>query len=326
MIALLGVGGQASAGDWVVYEGKDGVGKGKHIVFVTGDEEYRSEEAMPMLAKILAMRHGFKCTVLFALDPADGTIDPNNSANIVGLKALQNADMMVLFTRFREPADDQMKYIADFLNSGKPILGLRTATHAFAFERNKQSSYARYDWRSKEWQGGFGQQVLGETWVSHHGIHGKESTRGVINQTMKNHPILRGVSDIWGPTDVYTVTHLPANAQVLVYGQVLEGMKPAEKPLAGSKNDPMMPLIWIRNFTGETGKTSRIICSTIGAAVDLENEGLRRLLANACYWGLGLENHIPSQSDVNLIGDYKPTFFGFNKFRTGTKPSDYELK
>jgi hypothetical protein len=212
------------------------------------------------------------------------------------------------------------------LNSGKPILGIRTATHAFAFERNRQSPYLKYDWRSKEWPGGFGQQVLGETWVSHHGIHGKESTRGVINQTMKNHSILRGVSDIWGPTDVYTVTHLPANSQVLVYGQVLEGMKPADKPLAGSKNDPMMPLIWIRNFAGETGKTSRIICSTIGAAVDLENEGLRRLLANACYWGLGLENHIPPQSDVNLIGDYKPTFFGFNKFRTGTKPSDYELK
>lgn len=326
MIALLGVGGQASARDWVVYEGKDGVGKGKHIVFVTGDEEYRSEEAMPMLAKILAMRHGFKCTVLFALDPADGTIDPNNSANIVGLKTLQNADMMVLFTRFREPADDQMKYIADFLNSGKPILGLRTATHAFAFERNRQSPYLKYDWRSKEWPGGFGQQVLGETWVSHHGIHGKESTRGVINQTMKNHPILRGVSDIWGPTDVYTVAHLPANAQVLVYGQVLEGMKPADKPLAGSKNDPMMPLIWIRNYTSETGKTSRIICSTIGAAVDLENEGLRRLLANACYWGLGLEDRIPPQSDAEYVGAYQPTFFGFNRFQKGVKPSDHELK
>jgi len=231
---------QVNAGDRVVYEGKKGGGKGKHIVFVTGDEEYRSEEAMPMLAKILAVRHGFKCTVLFALNPANGTIDPNNSANIVGLEALGNADMMVLFTRFREPADDQMKYVVDFLNSGKPILGIRTATHAFAFERNKQSPYAKYDWRSNEWPGGFGQQVLGETWVSHHGAHGKESTRGVINERFKNHPILRGVSNIWGPTDVYTVTHLPANAQVLAYGQVLEGMKPMDKPLAGSKNEPMM--------------------------------------------------------------------------------------
>jgi hypothetical protein len=279
-----------------------------------------------MLAKILAVRHGFKCTVLFAINPADSTIDPNNSANIIGLKNLESADMMVLFARFREPPDDQMKYIADFLNSGKPILGLRTATHAFAFERNQQSPYVKYDWRNKEWPGGFGQQVLGETWVSHHGVHGKESTRGVINPALKDHPILKGVADIWGPTDVYTVIHLPTGAQVLMYGEVLEGMKPTDKPLAGSKNDPMMPLIWIRNYTGQEGKASRIICSTIGAAVDLENEGLRRLLVNACYWGLGLEDRIPSLSDVNIVGDYRPTFFGFNKFQKGVKPFDHQLK
>ena len=316
----------ANAADWVVYEGKNGPGMGKHIVWVNGDEEYRSEEGMPMLAKILAVRHGFKCTVLFPLNPADGTIDPNNQTNIVGLENLKGADMMVLFARFREPAEDQMKYIADFVNSGRPILGLRTATHAFAFDRNKQSSYAKYDWRSKDWPGGFGQQVLGETWVSHHGIHGKESTRGLINEKLKHHPILKGVEHIWGPSDVYSVIHLPQDAQVLVYGQVLEGMKPSDKPVSGAKNNPMMPLIWVRNYSGETGKASRIICSTIGAAVDLESEGLRRLLVNACYWALGLEDQILPRTNVDYVGDYHPTFFGFGKFKKGIKPSDYEMK
>ncbi|PYV89818.1 MAG: hypothetical protein DMG05_12605 [Acidobacteria bacterium] len=316
----------ANAADWVVYEGKNGPGMGKHIVWVNGDEEYRSEEGMPMLAKILAVRHGFKCTVLFSLNPADGTIDPNNQTNIVGLENLKGADMMVLFARFREPAEDQMKYIADFVNSGRPILGLRTATHAFAFDRNKQSSYAKYDWRSKDWPGGFGQQVLGETWVSHHGIHGKESTRGLINEKLKHHPILKGVEHIWGPSDVYSVIHLPQDAQVLVYGQVLEGMKPSDKPVSGAKNNPMMPLIWVRNYSGETGKASRIICSTIGAAVDLESEGLRRLLVNACYWALGLEDQILARTNVDYVGVYHPTFFGFGKFKKGIKPSDYEMK
>ena len=314
------------AADRVVYEGNQGPGKGKHIVFVTGDEEYRSEEAMPMLAKILAVRHGFKCTVLFALDPKDGSIDPNNPTNIPGLESLKSADMLVIFTRFREPADQEMRYIADFVNSGKPILGIRTATHAFAFEKNKQSVYARYDWRNQAWPGGFGQQVLGETWVAHHGAHGKESTRGVLNEAQKDHPILRGVDDIWGPTDVYRVSHLPADAVVLVYGQVLEGMHPLDKPVTGSKNDPMMPLIWIRNYTGEAGRTSRVVCSTIGAAVDLESEGLRRLLVNACYWAVGLENQIPTKSDVNYVGEYIPTYFGFGKFKRGMRPSDFELK
>ena len=317
---------EIGATDWVVYEGKQGPGKGKHIVFVTGDEEYRSEEAMPMLAKILAIRHGFKCTVLFALDPRDGTIDPNNSANLPGLESLKSADMMVIFARFREPSDREMKYIVDFVNSGKPILGIRTATHAFAFEKNKESLYARYDWRNQAWPGGFGQQVLGETWVAHHGIHGHESTRGIIHKTQKESPILRGVDDIWGPTDVYSVIHLPADAVVLVYGQVLAGMQPVDKPVTGSKNDPMMPLIWTRNYIGEAGKISRVVCSTMGAAVDLESEGLRRLLVNSCYWALGMENQIPAKSNVNYVGEYNPTFFGFGKFKRGMRPSDFELK
>jgi Trehalose utilisation len=326
MVLLFLLNSHVQGSDRVVYQGTKGPGDGKHIVLVAGDEEYRSEEALPMLAKILAVRHGFKCTVLFALNPADGTIDPGNQTNLVGLEDLRNADMMVLFIRFREPADDRMKFFVDFVNSGKPFLGIRTATHAFAFDRNKQSPFAKYDWRSQSWPGGFGQQVLGETWIRHHGVHGKESTRGVINEHFKAHPILKGVSDIWGATDVYGIVHLPTDAQVLVYGQVLEGMSATDRPVAGPKNDPMMPLIWIRNYTGETGKTSRVLCSTIGAAVDLESEGLRRLLVNACYWGLALERQVPARSNVDYVGNYQPSFFGFGKFRKGVKPSDHALK
>jgi len=231
--------------------------------------------------------------------------------------------VMELF--YRELPDDQMKYFADYYNSGKPILAIRTSTHAFAYSRNKQSPYAKFDWQSKDWPGGFGQQVLGDTWVSHHGNHGKESTRGVINDRLKSNPILKGVEDIWGPTDVYGIIHLPKDAGVLVYGQVLEGMKPTDQPVEGPKNNPMMPLIWIRNHTGEGGKTSRIICSTIGAAVDLESEGLRRLFVNAVYWGLGFESKIPARNDVDYVGEYHPAFFGFGKFKRGLKPSDFEL-
>src|ERR1041385_3763796 len=121
LVALLGLtfAGRVCAKDWVDYEGKEGPGAGKHIVFITGDEEYRSEEGMPMLAKILAVRHGFKCTVLFALDPSDGTIDPNNQTNIVGLETLPTADLVVLQLRFRELSDARMKYFADYLASGK---------------------------------------------------------------------------------------------------------------------------------------------------------------------------------------------------------------
>src|SRR5436190_3939118 len=154
--------GIASAGDWVVYPAGNGPGKGKHIVFLTGDEEYRSEEGLPMLAKILAVRHGFKCTVLFSISPADGTIDPNTQTNIPGMEALDSADLCVMGLRFRELPDAQMKHFVEYVKAGKPIIALRTSTHAFAYGRNKESPYASYDWQNKQWAGGFGQQVLGE--------------------------------------------------------------------------------------------------------------------------------------------------------------------
>src|SRR5262245_60994194 len=102
----------ARAKDWVVYDGKKGPGQGKHIVFLTGDEEYRSVEGLPQLAKILAVRHGFKCTVLFSINK-DGEIDPNTRDNEPGLEALDSADLCVMALRFREWPDEQMKHFVD---------------------------------------------------------------------------------------------------------------------------------------------------------------------------------------------------------------------
>src|SRR4030042_1767121 len=195
--------GAVKAGPGIVFEGGKGPGNGKHIVFVIGDDEYRSEDSMPMLAKILAVHHGFKCTALFAVNKETGEIDPGTLDNIPGLEALETADLMVIFTRFRELPDEQMKYIIDYTNSGKPIIGLRTATHAFNYSRNKNSPYAKYSFRSKDPDGGWGRQVLGETWISHYGAHNRESTRGVIAEGMEGHLIVRGCEDIWGPSDVY---------------------------------------------------------------------------------------------------------------------------
>jgi len=314
-----------AADPWVVFPGGDGPGKGKHIVLIAGDEEYRSEEAMPMLGKLLSVRHGFKCTVLFSINPQDGTIDPVNQKNIPGLENLQTADLMIIATRFRELPDEQMQHVDRYVHSGKPIIGLRTATHAFKFEANSTSRYKHYHFRSTEWPGGFGQQILGETWVNDHGHHKVESTRGVINPAQKNNPILKGVEDVWGPTDVYTVANLPETATVLLYGQVLAGMKPSDPPLEGKKNDPMMPLAWTRTFTGRSGKPSKVFCTTMGASVDLACEDLRRLIVNATYWAVDLEDKLSACADAETVGDFKPTFYGFGQFQPHVKPSDHAL-
>ena len=187
----------AAADAWHSLPGGEGPGQGKHVVLVSGDEEYRSEEAVTQLAKILAAHHGFDCTALYAIDPATGEISPNEQTNIPGLESLAKADLMVIATRFRNLPDEQMKHIDDFVRAGKPVIGMRTATHAFNIPKDR--AYAHYGngygGEKKDWADGFGRLVLGEKWISHHGHHCKESTRGIIAADAKDHPILRVIAD-----------------------------------------------------------------------------------------------------------------------------------
>jgi type 1 glutamine amidotransferase len=325
VVAIMGLallsGRFASADDrWIVLDGEDGPGKGKHIVFVTGDDEYSSEELMPQLAKIAAKHHGFKCTLLFPINKKTGEIDPHTLDNIPGLEVLKDADLMVIFTRFRELPDEQMKHIIDYTNSGRPIMGLRTATHAFNYEKHPDSPYAQYSFRSGKSGGGWGREVLGETWISHYGSHQKESTRGLIAEGMKDHPIVRGVEDIWGPSDVYGLGKLHGDCKPLVMGQVLLGMKPDDKP---NPQKELVPIAWTRTYTGDQGKTARVFTTTMGHAADLKSEGFRRLLVNACYWCVGMEDKIPAKSHVDLVGKYDPNPIGGGKHKKGLRPADH---
>src|SRR5258708_35624254 len=245
---------------WISIPGSNGPGKGKLVVLIAADEEYRSEETLPQLAKILAKRHGFKCIVLFGIDPKDDAICPNVTDNIPGLENLKKADLLIMLMRWRNLPDDQMKQIIDYAESGRPMIGMRTSTHPFNL---KDSNYQKYSWNYKgsDYEGGFGRQVFGETWISHHGEHGKEGTKGIIAGGMQNHPILMGIApgSIFGPTDVYGVRlPFPGDSLPLVLGEVTETLEPNSKPVAGSKNDPMMPVAWTKTYRGSSGTTARV--------------------------------------------------------------------
>ena len=301
---------------WLSIEGNknhDLPGKGKHVVLIAGDEEYRSEEALPQLGKILATHHGFDATVLFPINPESNLIDPNYSSNIPGLEKLDKADLMIIATRFRELPDAQMQHIVDYIAAGKPVIGLRTATHAFNYKAKSESKFADWGYSSSKWKGGFGQQVLGDTWITHHGKHGSQSTRGVIHPKAESHPILKGVKDVWGPTDVYGIKNLVPEATILLDGQVLEGMQPTDKAVAGTVNEPMMPLAWLKEYQAPGGKPGKAFCTTMGAATDLPCEDLRRLLVNAAYYLTGLESKIADKAKVDIVGRFEPTMFGFKR-------------
>jgi hypothetical protein len=313
----------------VSYIGGHGPGRGKNIVLIAGDDgEYHSEEALPQLAKILAVHHGFHCTVLFPLDP-DGTINPHQNRDLQGLEALAKADLVILFMRWRDLPDAQMKLLIDYVQSGRPILAIRTGTHPFAMKTSK--TYERWSWDSTlpGWEGGFGRKVLGETWVAHHGAHGKQSTRAWFAPDAARSPILRGIRDggIWVPTEVYEV-RLPMlpTCQPLLMGQVLSGLHPDDAPIAGKANDPMIPVAWTNSYATPNGKTARIFVSTMGAADDLLNEQLRRLLVNATYWTVGLEKKIPPTANVDLVGEFHPLSYLSETYKKGVKPSDLALQ
>jgi type 1 glutamine amidotransferase len=309
----------------ILFKGRTGPGQGKRVVLVAGDDEYHSEEELPQLAKILAQHHGFTCTVLFSINPKDGTIAPHERRNIPDLEALQHADLLILFTRFRDLPDEQMKHLVHYVQSGRPVIGIRTATHAFAIKSSP--TYARYSFDSRiaGWEGGFGRRILGETWVAHHGLHGKQSTRGIIPKSEENNPILRGINsgEIWVPTDVYEVRlPLPRTCHVLMLGEVLTNMSPNDVLIGGKANNPMMPIAWTNSYTGAQGKTGRVFTTTMGSADDFESEALRRLLVNAVYWAVGFDQKIPEKTDVRLVGKYHPHSFLSSNYSTGVKPSD----
>lgn len=304
----------------IEYKGTKGPGLGKHIVFIASDHEYRSEESLPALARILAKRYGFACTVFFGLDE-NGNILPGSS-NIRGLEALDDADLMVIFTRFLNLPDEEMRHIDAYLRRGGPVVGLRTATHAFNIPTGSPWAHYSYNYNGpdKSWEKGFGKQVLGETWVSHYGRNHHQASRLLIEKGQEDHPIMRGVKDMFVQSGGYTAYPEQMGATVLARGQVLNGMT-FESPADPSKE--LLPVAWVRTYKLAPGAPEgRVFTTTHGASEDLLSEGFRRMLVNACFWTMGMEKRIKAKNNVDFVGPYQPTTFNFDGYKANVKPSD----
>ena len=299
----------------VVYEGTAGPGVGKHIVLIAGEHEYRSEELLPAMARVLAQRLGFKCSVFFTLDD-EGFIEPGSS-NIAGLEALATADLLIVGLRFQDFPAEQMQHIVDYLDRGGPVLGIRTSTHAFQIA---DGPFVKYTWNyeGEGYEGGFGRQVLGETWVGHHGRNHWQSSLVLPVSEQQAHPILRGVRDIHTASAGYQAYPMP-DSVILARGQVLDGMEPDAPP---DPDKELLPVAWARTYAAADGTPARVFTTTHGASEDFVNPGFRRLLINAALWAAGLEGAITADLDVSLVGPYHPVTFGFDSYRRGVRPAD----
>lgn len=285
-----------------------------HVVFVTGDEEYRSEESMPMLAKILKREMGANITICYALDSA-GFIDPNRSDHIAGLEALEEADLMVMFTRFRALPMEEAKYILDYAESGKPMVGFRTSTHAFKYE-DSTMIHLNDEWPTK---------VFGQQWITHHGHfedgHGELTEVALLSEA---HPLLKGVEPFQAFSWLYHVDGgewaLAGDAQPLLQGTSLRSKHEAEGRL---DQFPLTnPVAWTKTYTGDQGKAARVFFTTLGHPYDFKNENMRKLALNGIFWALGKEDEIPvSGVSVEFTDPYEPNNSGFGeKYKKGQRP------
>jgi uncharacterized protein len=265
-----------ASGDMTTLQGTP---RAPHIVFVTGDDEYRSEITMPMIAAILKKSHGFKTSVAYA------TPKPQTKDNIEGLDALSTADLLVMFTRFRALPDEQLQRILRYVESGKPIVGLRTSTHAFLYPEGHPRQGLN---------DGFGRDVFGQKWITHHGS--QSSTEVAVHVANASHPVLRGVGPFHARSWLYHVAPLNGEATVLLDGTSTNSNKAAK----AAEFPPTQPVAWTRQY-----KTSRVFFTTLGHPEDFAQESMRRLLINGIYWGLGREVP-PGGADATIVGTYDP--------------------
>ncbi len=304
----------------VVWEGEDGPGRGKHVVLIAGDHEYRGEETLPALARILAKHYGFKTSCFITTDPKTGFIRPGSS-HLSGLETLRTADLLVVFLRFQDFKDEEMQHIVDYLDAGKPVLGLRTSTHAFKIGKGKKFHKYSDNYRGEDYFGGFGEQVLGEHWVGHYGRNHRQSSRLILEKDQLAHPVLRGVKDVHAQCGGYNA-HPIEGSTILARGQILNGMT------ADSEPDPtkeILPVAWIRTHRGaKSGTEGRVFTTTHGASEDILNDGFRRMLVNGALWCVGLENEIRADGPIGFVGPYHPVTFSFGGYRKGIRPKDLE--
>ncbi len=308
---------------WLAYSAAPGPGDGNHIVLVAADQEYRSEQSLPMLARILSASHGFHCTVLFSVNE-DGQVDPTRKIRwqdetvthrVPGLAHLEKADLVIWFSRLITLPEESMAHVYRYLDAGKPLIGIRTANHGFI----------GFDYELDGRRIDFGNDVLGGAFRNHYGRWHQDSTRASVVPEHSGHPVLRGVTDVWGPSDVYRTypegKSLPEDCTPLLMGQPLTGRQPTDPP-----NEKLIPLpvAWVKPWTGRAGQTARVFHTTMGSAKDFESAGLRRLVINAAYWCLAMEDRIRPDASVEIVGPYEPLPSGFNYEELGVRPRTVE--
>ena len=285
-----------------------------HVVFIAGDEEYRSEESMPRFAELLGETHDVRTTVLHSLD-SEGRIDPEALSNIPGTEVLEDADLVVMFIRFRTLPDAQREPILRYVASGRPLVGFRTSTHAFRYpEDDPRHAEMNEDWPRR---------VFGQRWITHHGNFGdgKMPLTRVEPDAGIAHPVLRGV----GPFDAYSWLYhvegggdeLSGDPRRLATGTTLKSYHEARHDRFPVSN----PVAWTIENPPGSNLPGRVFFTTLGHPYDFRSADCRRMAVQGMLWALGREKDIPATGvKIDASDDWQLTNAGFGGYRKHQSP------
>ncbi len=229
-----------------------------HLVFMIGEDEYKTWETLPEFAKTELDPRGFRVSVI----QADAR-DKNNFPGLV--EALHDADLLFISLRRRTPPKEQLDAVRAHLNAGRPLCGIRTACHAFAPSPADQEKLPTNP-RLAQWPE-FDPEVLGGHYTGHHGPGSKVLITTALGAG--EHPILQGVdvNKLQGNGSLYKVSPLSGAVAPLLIGAIPD--KPTE------------PVAWTCLYGP---KKARIFYTSLGHPNDFKNPEFRRLLLNGVRW------------------------------------------
>jgi type 1 glutamine amidotransferase len=228
-----------------------------HVVILAGEGEYESDRTMRSVASDYERELGADVDYRTpdVLDDI-GVFPPSSFGD---LSSLAEADLLVVYTRWRQLPDAEMQQIVDYLERGGNVIGLRTSTHAFHYPEGTR-------WAA--WNDGFGRDVLGSPWISH---HGHTSTTDVTHVDGVEHPILAGIPDSFHLASWLYRADLAPGSQPVLWGVPVD---PENEP------EPS-PVAWVRELGDQ-----RIVYTNMGHQEDLDDPIVHRFLLNAARWTL----------------------------------------
>jgi HEAT repeat protein/nicotinamidase-related amidase len=227
------------------------------IAFLIAEDEYEAATTLPAFARRLEQAHGFSVDILHG-----------DETGISGIKQLASADLAVVYVRRKPLPAEQMSYLRDFVAAGKPVVGLRTASHAFhLLAGDPPAGFTQWP--------EFDQEVLGGNYHMHHGNQSDENPSTYLWKVpeAEGHPILRGIpaGEFSARSWLYKTSPLAKTATPLMMGRF-------------GDVQPHEPVAWTNTHTGG----GLVFYTSLGHPDDFKMYSFKRLLTNGIFWALKL--------------------------------------